>query len=155
MTIRCLPIPSDLVAALRAGGPDAYGLPAERQVAEGPANPCRHCLCPVPEGAGMLVLAHRPFPGLNPYAETGPVFLCADACPAWQGSGIPPILTNSADYLLRGYRADHRISYGTGRVVPREGLAAYAATLLADDAIAYVDVRSARNSCFQCRIVRG
>jgi hypothetical protein len=37
--------------------------------ADGGGNPCRHCLQMIPEGAGMLVLAHRPFPAPQPYAE--------------------------------------------------------------------------------------
>lgn len=49
----------------------------------------------------------------------------------------------------------HRIRYGTGRVVAKGELAAYAQGLLDDPDIAFVDVRSARNNCFQCRIVRG
>lgn len=155
MILRFLPIPSETVAALRAGGPDAYGQPAERHVSDGASNPCRHCLRDVPEGARMLILAHRPFPASQPYAETGPIFLCSDDCPGWEGGGIPPVLTTSADYLLKGYTADHRIRYGTGRVVAKGDLAAYAQTLLDDPAIAFVDVRSARNTCFQCRIVRG
>lgn len=63
--------------------------------------------------------------------------------------------TTGADYLLKGYTADHRIRYGTGRVVAKGDLAAYAQSFLDDPAIAFVDVRSARNTCFQCRIVRG
>jgi hypothetical protein len=39
-------------------------------------------------------------------------------------------------------------------VTPRAELAAYAETVLADPAIAFVDVRSARNNCWQARIVR-
>lgn len=155
MSLRFLPIPTETAAALRAGGPDAYGQPAERHVSDGAGNPCRHCLHHVPKGAGMLVLAYRPFPRPQPYAETGPIFLCAGACPAWYGDGMPPIMTTSPDYLLKGYTAGHRIRYGTGRVVAKGELAAYAQGLLDDPDIAFVDVRSARNNCFQCRIVRG
>lgn len=147
-------LPAETVSALRAGGPDAYGHPAEHAVSDGAGNPCRYCLNHVPEGAGMLILAHRPFPAPQPYAETGPIFLCADACQPWSGEGLPPVLTTSPDYLLKGYGADNRIRYGTGKVVPQADLAAYAATLLATDAVAYVDVRSARNNCFMARITR-
>jgi hypothetical protein len=156
MTIRFLPLPTDLVAAIRAGGPDAYGQPAERgAVSDGRGVPCRHCLRETPEGGGYLILAHRPFPDAQPYAETGPILLCEENCPAWNGEGVPPILTTSPDYLLKGYSADHRIVYGSGRVVPRREVAAYAEGLLADARVAFVDVRSARNNCFQTRIVRG
>lgn len=147
-------IDSATAAALRAGGPDANGQPAERTVSDGPGNPCRHCLRPVPEGAAMLICAHRPFSRLQPYAETGPIFLCADACTRHDGRTQPEVLTTSPDYLLKGYREDERIYYGTGRVVPRDEVAAYAARLMDDPGVAFVDVRSARNNCFQLRIRR-
>ena len=35
----------------------------------------------IAEGEPYLTLAYRPFPTLQPYAETGPIFLCAKACP--------------------------------------------------------------------------
>lgn len=149
------PIATDLARALRAGAPDANGQPAERgAVASGKGEPCRHCLKNVEAGRQYLILAHRPFPAPQPYAETGPVFLCADDCPSWSGDGLPPILTTSADYLLKGYTHGHRILYGSGRIVPQAELADYARCLLEDPRIAYVDVRSARNNCFQLRIRR-
>ena len=147
------PVPTALVAALRAGGPDANGQPPERgAIASGSGEPCRHCLQNTPAGQEYLILAHCPFPAPQPYAETGPIFLCARECEAWGGQGMPPILTTSPDYLLKGYSHGHRIVYGSGRIVPKEGVECYAATLLADPRIAYVDVRSARNNCFQLRI---
>lgn len=148
------PLPTAIVAALRAGGPDAHGQPAEHVHADGADNPCRHCLDFVPEGAGMLILAHRPFPAPQPYAETGPIFLCAAPCHPWSGTGTPPILRSSPDYLIKGYTANHRIRYGTGQVVDRDDLPAQAAALLDRTEIAFVDVRSARNNCFQLRITR-
>lgn len=148
------PLPSDAVRALRHGGRDAYGNLPERVRSDGPGNPCRHCLDFVPEGAEMLIAAWRPFGALQPYAETGPIFLCAGECAAWSGEGMPPILSGSPDYLLKGYTADERILYGTGRVVPREEIAAYAAELLEREEIAFVDLRSARNNCFQLRMTR-
>lgn len=147
------PLPSEIVDALRNGGPDAYGNPPERVISDGAGNPCRHCLDFIPEGAPMLILAYRPFTALQPYAETGPIFLCADACAPWSGEGEPPILA-SPDYLLKGYTAEERIRYGTGKIVPRADVAQYAATLLEREDISFVDIRSARNNCFQARITR-
>lgn len=151
--IKFLPLPSDKVKALRAGGRDAYDCPPETAVSDGEGNPCRHCLGFIPKGAGMLILAYRPFDEAQPYAETGPIFLCADECSPWSGAGVPPIL-ESPDYLLKGYTVDQRIRYGTGKIVARDDIANYAAELLARDEISFVDVRSARNNCFQTRIVR-
>jgi len=146
------PIPTEIAQTLRAGGLDANGLPAERAVSPGAGTPCRHCLNTIPEGAEMLILAHRPFGTLHPYAEVGPIFLCADDCLAFAGDALPPVLATSAGYLLKGYTADERISYGTGKIVPPENIAPYADTLLARPEIAFVDVRSASNNCFLTRI---
>jgi hypothetical protein len=60
----------------------------------------------------------------------------------------------SPDYIVRGYGADDRIVYGTGGVVATATIPARAGELLADDRVAYVHVRSARNNCYQCRIER-
>lgn len=152
--MRFAAIPTEVVRALQAGGLDANGQLPERVVAEGAGNPCRHCLAMIPEGAGMLVLAHRPFPSLQPYAEVGPIFLCAKACAAGGGDTVPAMLV-SPDYILRGYGPDDRIVYGTGGVVATAAIPARAQELLADARVAYVHVRSSRNNCYQCRIERG
>ncbi|CTQ31790.1 DUF1203 domain-containing protein [Jannaschia rubra] len=148
------PYDPDFVGAVRAGGSDAHGQPAERAVSDGIGVPCRSCLCDVPKGAEYLILAARPFPAPQPYAETGPIFLCADACTPWEGDGVPPILTTSPDYLIKAYTSDHRIRYGTGAVVAAGVLMAEVARRLSDPGVAFVDVRSARNNCFQTRARR-
>ena len=149
--MRFNPIDTEIVRAYQAGGPDANGQVPERKLSVGDGNPCRHCLRNIPEGAGMLVLAHRPFPALQPYAELGPIFLCADACDAGGGEAVPEVL-DSPDYIVRGYGLDDRIVYGTGAVVPSGRIVAEAGARLADPKVAYVHVRSARNNCFQVRI---
>jgi hypothetical protein len=101
----------------------------------------------------MLVLAHRPFPAPQPYAEVGPIFLCAEPCEAGGGEDLPAMLA-APDYIVRGYGVDDRIVYGTGGVVATAAIPARAAELLADDRVDYVHVRSARNNCFQCRVER-
>jgi hypothetical protein len=148
-------LPTDIVRAYQSGAPDAYGAPAERAVSNGAGNPCRHCLRNIPEGADMLILAHRPFDGLHPYAETGPIFLCAEPCERHTDStALPPVLTTSPDYLIKGYGRDDRIVYGTGAVVPTTRLAEHATRILDDPKVAYVHVRSARNNCYQARVER-
>ncbi|MDW4498282.1 DUF1203 domain-containing protein [Sulfitobacter sp. D35] len=152
--IRYTALPTETVQALRNGAPDAYGTPPERAVSDGEGNPCRHCLRDVPAGADMLILAHRPFAHLHPYAETGPIFLCADACERGGGADTPDILTTSPDYLIKGYSANERIVYGTGAVVPRDSLATRAKAIFEDPCVAWIHVRSARNNCYQLRIDR-
>lgn len=155
MTIRFKALPTESVRALQRGGADAYGFVPERSVSDGDGVPCRHCLEQVGAGEEYLVLAYRPFPSLQPYAETGPIFLHARECErAKAGSDLPPMLT-SPDYIVRGYGADDRIVYGTGAVVPTAAIAVRAEALLEREDVAYLHVRSARNNCYQCRIERG
>ncbi|MCX8997545.1 DUF1203 domain-containing protein [Rhizobiaceae bacterium BDR2-2] len=153
MTVHFTAIPSGQAEAFRAGQADAYGNAPERLTSPG-GMPCRHCLGLIDAGEPMPVLAYRPFPTLQPYAETGPIFLHAAACPRYEAAEILPPMLNSPDYIVRGYGPNDRIVYGTGAVTPTTRIAAYAAQLLARDDVAYVHVRSARNNCFQCRIGR-
>ncbi len=155
MSIRFVALETPFVQAIRMGAADANGQPAERRVAPVEGYPCRHCLGPIGKGEAFLVLAHRPFPAPQPYAEIGPIFLHAEACPRGGGSVETPSCLSSPSYIVRGYGADDRIVYGTGGVVDTLAIAARAAELLADPAIAYVHVRSAANNCYQCRIERG
>ena len=151
--MRFIPLDPATVAAARRGAPDANGQPPERSVSDGPGHPCRCCLRDIGAGEPMLILAARPFAALHPYAELGPVFLHAEECGAWTEEGVPPVLTSSPDFLVKGYDTSERIVYGTGGIVPAEALAARAAALLADPGIAFVDIRSARNNCWQARAV--
>jgi hypothetical protein len=153
MTVKFSPVRTDIARAYQAGGADANGQVPERQISDGGGNPCRHCLQMIPAGVEMLVLAHRPFPAPQPYAEIGPVFLCADPCEAGGGAEVPEMLA-SPDYIVRGYGANDRIVYGTGAVVPTVRIIAEAQVRLYDPRVAYVHVRSARNNCYQCRIDR-
>lgn len=153
--IRFVAMPTDQVRAYQAGAPDAYGLPPERRVSDGSGIPCRHCLRHVEAGRPYLTLAHRPFPALQPYAETGPIFLHAEACErADESDVLSPMFRVTPDYILRGYSADDRIVYGTGGVVPTHRICGRAHELLEREEVAYVHMRSARNNCYQLRIER-
>lgn len=150
-----LPLPAPIVAHYRAGGTDAYGLKPERRISDGGAIPCRATLRMVPAGAPYLIVAHRPFQGLNPYAETGPIFLSAEPLPTPEpGTDLPDFL-RSAQYIVRGYSADERIVYGTGAVVDTPRLTAACRALLSRADLAFLHVRSATNTCFHVRVERG
>ena len=155
MSIRFVALETDAVEAHRQGRPDANGQVPERLIApHDDGYPCRHCLGLIGKGQPLLVLAFRPFPALQPYAEVGPIFLHADACARGGGTPAVPAALASPQYIVRGYGADHRIVYGTGGVVPTPAIPRRAAELLANPVIAYVHVRSAANNCYQCRVER-
>lgn len=154
MPIRYTALPTETAAAYRAGAPDAHCRAPERLLSDGDGNPCRHCLDFIPAGAGLLILAHRPFRGLHPYAETGPIFLCADACRRHEATRRPPIFADTPSYLIKGYDIGERIVYGTGRIAPTARIEEEAEAILENPRVAYIHVRSARNNCYQFRIDR-
>ena len=154
--LRFVAINSELVRALREGAADANGQRPERLVSDGDGNPCRHCLDDIAGGQPMLVLAHRPFPAPQPYAELGPIFLHAEDCPRYdEAAGVPAMFLRRESILLRGYGADDHIVYGTGKVIPTEDIESMARWLFERNDVAYIHLRSASNNCYQCRIERG
>ena len=131
MPIRFVALPTDAVRSLQSGGPDAYGMTPERRISDGDGVPCRHCLRNVAAGETYLVLAYRPFPALQPYAETGPIFLHAEPCArATESDVLPEMYRPTAAHIVRGYDRDDRIVYGTGAVVPTEKICDRAHELL-------------------------
>lgn len=152
-TIRFTAMPATEAEAFWNGGLDAYGHLPETIISDGPGHPCRHCLANIEAGEPLMVLAYRPFPAMQPYAETGPIFLHKTPCRRYAAEEVlPPVLAGSRDFIVRGYGNNDRIVYGTGAVSATADIPTYAATLLERPEIAYVHVRSARNNCFQCRI---
>ena len=154
--LKFLPIPTETVRAYQSGSLDPNGQAPERDISDGDGKPCRHCLQNIAAGEPYLILAHRPFPSPQPYAEQGPIFLHAEACEAYSAPAeIPALLLQSETMIIRGYGDDNRIKYGTGQVVETTCLVDEAAALLEQEDVVYLHVRSAKNNCFQCRIERG
>lgn len=144
---------SDAVCkSIRNGDPDANGQTPEKSVSDGGGDPCRCCLKDIPKDRGMLIFAHRPFEIINPYAEVGPVFICADCVPYDKPNEIPPVLATRPRHLLKGYSADDRIVYGTGEIVEPDQLQRYLGQTFKNPKVRYVHVRSATNNCFTLRI---
>lgn len=154
MSIRFIAMPTDLVARLQAGGPDANGQVPERAISDGDGVPCRHCLQQVAAGEPYLILAHRPFTSIQPYAECGPIFLHAESCSRYSKTDQLPPMLESAQYILRGYNRAERILYGTGQIIPTPQILQCAAELLQREDVVFIHVRSATNNCFQCCIER-
>lgn len=146
-------ISSSEATAFRSGHGDANGQAPLPYVADGPA-PCRHCLQLIADGDRKLVLSYRPFATMQPYAETGPIFLHGDACARYQSEALPAWFDFLDPAIIRGYGDNDWIRYDTGSVVAGPDLTAACRAILADPSIAYVHIRSKFN-CFQCRIDRG
>jgi hypothetical protein len=147
-------IPTEELDHFRRGGADANGQPALVRIAEGVANPCRHCLELIAEGDRKLVLAYRPFGELQPYAETGPIFLHDASCKRYESEVLPEWFVFLDPAVVRGYDDRDWIRYDTGKVVAGHELTDVCREILSDATIAYVHIRSKYN-CFQCRVDRG
>src|SRR6185295_10925894 len=114
--------------AYQSGQADANGQLPERHMSDGDGVPCRHCQRDVAAGEPYLILAYRPFPEPQPYAEVGPIFLHAEPCERYPVSAeTPAMFLQRERYLLKGYHPNDRIYYGTGRIVPSAEVAAAAA----------------------------
>ncbi len=74
MKLKYLPMPSEEVRALQAGGKDAYGCAPERTVSDGEGNPCRHCLDFVPKGRACSFSPIALFPMFSPMLKPGRSF---------------------------------------------------------------------------------
>lgn len=146
-------IPSEHARELRAGGADSNGQPPLRRVAQGSANPCRHCLQLIADGDEKLVLSYRPFAAPQPYAETGPIFLHTHDCVRYDSDRLPDWFAYLEPAVVRGYGLDDWIRYETGAVVSGKDLTERCRKILADPDVAYVHIRSKFN-CFQCRVDR-
>lgn len=155
MNIKYVAMETKDARALQAGAADANGMAPERHISDGDGVPCRHCLRNVEKGAPCLVLAWRPFPAPQPYAEVGPIFLHAEPCErAPLAETLPEFFRASPDWIVRGYGLNNRIVYGTGSVVKSPEVNGRAQAIFEDPQVAYLHMRSARNNCFQCRIER-
>ena len=146
-------IETEYVNLVRHGGTDANGQLAVRTVAQGGSNPCRHCLQLIAEGEQRLVLAHRPFDTLQPYAEVGPIFLHGGGCERYESDRLPAWFAYLQPAIIRGYSKDDWILYETGDVVPGNELPAKCDEILSNPEVKYIHIRSKFN-CFQCRVDR-
>ena len=73
--ITFISMPTADARAYQAGALDANGQKPERHISNGTGVPCRHCQRDVATDEPYLILAYRPFPQAQPYAEIGPIFL--------------------------------------------------------------------------------
>lgn len=154
MSLSYIAIDTARAQGLRMNAADANGQSPEITLSDGNANPCRHCLAEIPRQKPMLILAHRPFEHLHAYAETGPIFLCAEDCNRYPAdAGLPP-LYRGRNMLIRGYDSGERIIYGTGKVIEMASLESEADRLFADPLVAFIHLRSATNNCYHFRIER-
>jgi hypothetical protein len=112
--------------------------------------PCRHCLTWAKAGERVILFPYQSIPSDRPYAESGPIFVHADACPRYSlPNEFPRELRRGRS--VRAYNQQHEIvAAELANDAPEEA----AARLLQSDAIQFLHVRSASHGCYTFKVER-
>jgi len=135
----------------RTGLSPGYGHPAHIEVARG-TGPCRCCLEPFMAGRDprMLFTYRPPGDGVSLMAP-GPVFIHAQHCAAWSGTGFPDAL-RALPLAFEARAAGSRV---TGlRAQDDESAEAQIEQLFRDAHTQWIQVRHAQAGCYIARVDR-
>jgi uncharacterized protein DUF1203 len=150
-SFRFLPIDDDTVRAVRETLRDGHGNLLHMQVSDAPA-PCRACLRIAPSGTRLILFAYRPFTTNGPYAETGPVFVHAEACRPYRAHHVFPADFRPRALAFRAY--DNGGSIHDAMLADGVDAESALAHLLADERAATVHVRNPAWGCFDFAVER-
>ncbi|WP_162844240.1 DUF1203 domain-containing protein [Sinobacterium caligoides] len=120
-------------------------------LAQGLANPCRHCLELIEEGDNKLILSYMPFDSKQAYAETGPIFLHQKQCHRYNSDKLPDWFAFLDPAIIRGYDDNDWMIYETGAVTPGSELEKECVKIFHNKDVKYIHIRSKFN-CFQCKV---
>ncbi len=147
LALDVIAIDPDRLQRMRDDGRDETGNPWVTFPAEG-WEPLRCCLTRPSSGTQIALITYSPWTTPSPWAESGPVFVHADACSGWSGSGWPEAFRNSHSALQPfdsdGARAYDHITF----VQPDDDHEEAVRRVLAADGVEVVHVRSATAQCF-------
>jgi len=155
MTFLVHALPAADLARIRNAGHDDFGHPLRVRVNdEAPGAPLRCCLRDAEVGERIALIAWRPLTEApdNVYAEVGPVFVHATACPGYPDTRSYPAGFRHRRQVLRSYTADGDMLDTTiteGRDAERA-----VASLLANPAAAVLHSRNVKAGCYMFRITR-
>jgi uncharacterized protein DUF1203 len=152
-SFRYVPIDDATVHAVRTTLRDGHGNALQVQISDSDTAPCRSCLNVTPRGTRLILFAHRPFATEGPYAETGPVFVHADACEPYRARDVFPPDFRPRRLVFRAYDVHGAIH----AAVLADGVDAEQtlADQFADAAVARVHVRNPAWGCFDFAVERG
>jgi hypothetical protein len=151
--LKIVPLSSAVAESVRQTMKDpAYGFPAHRETAAGRA-PCRHCLQLIRAGEQELILfTYDAFHGQGVPPSPGPVYIHAEGCGAFTGSGSLPAEYRGQPLTFEAFRAGRR------RVVEKRVNGQEADDVLeeifAEAEVEYVHVRSTTAGCYLFRVQR-
>lgn len=148
---RVVPLPSEIVEtarrAARAGARDHTIIPVDSPT----GYPCRHCLQWAQPGEEVVLFPYASVPPGRPYAESGPIFVHAKACPRYAATDEFP--ENFRRHrVLRAYDTDDKMIDAV--VVPDDQPEPVIEKLLQNSETAFLQARSVTRGCYTFRIER-
>jgi hypothetical protein len=148
---RIVPLPREVAHAARQARCDSFGN-ALTVLRDGQPHQCRCCLQLSLAGEGVILLAYRPFPSNQPYAEVGPIFVHEQDCYPYQDvSAYPPGFPRKA-VVLRAYNDRDQI-VGAQAVAERR-VEEVIKEMFEDEGTAYLHARNLGYGCYMFRIDR-
>lgn len=129
-----------------------YGFPAHQEIAIGRA-PCRHCLELIrPHDEELILFIYDAFHGQGVSPSPGPVYIHAESCRQYSGSGQIPPQYESQPLTFEAFGAERK---RLGETAIRESNGDLALQeLFQDSAVRYVHVRSTTAGCYLFRVER-
>jgi Protein of unknown function (DUF1203) len=153
-------IPSGTLDEIRLAGHDRFGNELIPIIDADGGSPVRCCLRRSAPGETLYLIAHRPFTRPGPYAEAGPVFVHASACPGYdENDAYPAGYRDWPPMVFRPYRHDPELNCDTiayDAIQIGEGATAESliSSIFADPTINFIHTRNVHAGCFMFSITR-
>jgi hypothetical protein len=153
MTFRAVAVDGDFARDVRRSRRDAFGGEAELWRAAD-RYPCRHCLDEARMDSDVLLLSYKPLEFETPYAERGPIFLCAEACPAYSAPNAVPEIVATRRVNLRAYDSSGKMLYRHSRLAEGSEVQLQIEEILADETVREIHAHTALHGCYLCKFIR-
>jgi hypothetical protein len=153
-------IPSSTLAEIRLAGQDQFGNELIPIVDADGGAPLRCCLRRSAPGEQVYLIAYRPFSRPGPYAEAGPVFVHASACPGYGANNAYPAgYRDWPPMVFRPYRHHAEldcdaIAYDAIEIGGGDTAETLIRTIFADPTINFIHTRNVHAGCFMFGITR-
>jgi hypothetical protein len=147
---RVVALPTEVADAARKAA--AENRPDHRLVVADSSHafPCRHCLQWAEPGERVILFPYNAVPTGLPYAETGPIFVHADACPRYAEQEYPGAFRQGR--VFRAYNAANDLI--DARLPNGEGPEAVIEKLFENHETAFVHARSITHGCYTFMVER-
>ncbi len=141
------PIPAAVLRQTRTAMTDEAGNRLTVAVDAEGGSPLRCCLRETRPGEEVLLIAYTPPGTAGAYAERGPVFIHAEACPGYLTPGMYPPELSHRQHVVRAYDGQGRIADGI-LVADGERALPVIRALLARPDVELVHLRNVGYGCY-------